>query len=129
MMQNPRLDPTYDSEGRPRVRGMQATEMRLEVEEVMRDKKRMIEGLSRFTGRSVDAIARDFKRDFYLNAYEASQYGITDQILMPKRSTKVATAQDIKFGSFGGSGEEQRFQAPSAPTSKPGDDDRPPALG
>ena len=128
MMQNPRLDPTYDSEGRPRVRGMQATEMRLEVEEVMRDKKRMIEGLSRFTGRSVDAITRDFKRDFYLNAYEASQYGITDQILMPKRNTKVSTNEEVKFGSFGGKGEEQRFQ-PQQRATPPEGDDRPPALG
>ena len=51
----------------------QATEMRLEVAEVLRDKERMLEGYSRFTGRSIESMREDFKRDFYLNAYEASQ--------------------------------------------------------
>ena len=47
--------------------------MRLEVAEVLRDKERMLEGYSRFTGRSIESMREDFKRDFYLNAYEASQ--------------------------------------------------------
>ena len=38
-MENPRMYPPYDNEGRPIRRPMQATEMKLEVEEVMRDKK------------------------------------------------------------------------------------------
>ena len=51
--------------------------MRLEVAEVLRDKERMLAGYSRFTGRSVDLLREDFKRDFYLNAYEASQVSRT----------------------------------------------------
>lgn len=88
-LQNPRIDPRYDEEGRPRVQPMQATEMKLEVEEVLRDKKRMLEGFSRFTGRSIDLLKQDFGRDFYLSATEATQYGIVDQILMPKRPSKL----------------------------------------
>ena len=66
---------------------MQATEMQLEVQETLRDKKRMLEGLSRFTGRSVELLQQDFKRDFYLNAQEATQYGLVDQLLLPKRAS------------------------------------------
>ena len=64
MMQNPRIDPRYDENGRPMFRPMQATEMKLEVEEVIRDKKLLLEGFSRFTGRSIDLLRADFGRDF-----------------------------------------------------------------
>ena len=101
VMQNPGIYPRYDEEGRPRVQPMQASEMKLEVEEVMRDKKRMLEGFSSFTGRSTDLLKKDFSRDFYLTATEATQYGLVDQILMPKRPGKIASKADIKFGSFG----------------------------
>jgi len=87
MLQNPRIDPPIDAEGNPRTRIMQATEMQLEVQETLRDKKRMLEGLSRFTGRSVELLQQDFKRDFYLNAQEATQYGLVDQLLLPKRAS------------------------------------------
>ena len=62
--------------------------MKLEVE-VLRDKRRMIDGFSCFTGRSTELLEQDLKRDFYLNAYEASQYGLIDTIMMLKRTTKV----------------------------------------
>jgi ATP-dependent Clp protease protease subunit len=106
VMMNPRIDPRYDDEGRLMTRPMQATEMKLEVEEVLRDKKRMLEGFSKFTGRSVDQLRADFGRDFYLSADEALKYGLIDQILGSKRPDKLIKS-DIKFGSFGG--EEQKF--------------------
>lgn len=128
MMQNPRIEEPLDQEGKPRRRVMQATEMRLEVAEVLRDKKRMLEGFSRFTGRSLELLEQDFQRDFYLNAYEASQYGLVDKILMPKAS-KVKSRADIKFGSFGAR-EEQRYQeggAAAAPAAPPPGGGEPPA--
>lgn len=102
VLQNPRIEQPVDQEGNPRSRVMQATEMRLEVAEVLRDKRRMLEGFSRFTGRPMDLLENDFKRDFYLNAYEASQYGIIDQILVPKRSSKQEAPTDAKLGQLGG---------------------------
>mmetsp|Transcript_25177 Transcript_25177/g.69246 ORF Transcript_25177/g.69246 Transcript_25177/m.69246 type:complete len:94 (+) Transcript_25177:36-317(+) len=92
-MENPRVDPIYDSDGNPQVRIMQATEMRLEVCEVLRDKKRMIEGLAEFTGRSVDLLTEDFKRDFYLTADEAFEYGLVDKVLVPKRKGDVVLSK------------------------------------
>jgi len=91
-LQNPRIKQPVDEEGKPRTRIMQATEMRLEVAEVLRDKRRMLEGFSRFTGRSMELIEQDFKRDFFLNAEEAMQYGIIDQLLTKQSSTASADA-------------------------------------
>ena len=101
MLQNPRIEEPIDEKGNPRQRQpMQAEEMKLEVEEVLRDKRRMIDGFSRFTGRSTELLQQDFKRDFYLNAYEASQYGLIDTIMMPKRTTKVRGKESADFGAF-----------------------------
>lgn len=68
---------------------MQATEMKLEVEETLRDKRRMLEGLSEFTGRSVRTLTQDYRRDFYLTSNEAIEFGLVDQLLLPKRPDKL----------------------------------------
>ena len=112
VMMNPRIDPRYDDEGRLMTRPMQATEMKLEVEEVLRDKKRMLEGFSKFTGRSVDQLRADFGRDFYLSADEALKYGLIDQVLQPKKPT-LSSAADVKFGAM--TGEQPKFQEAAAP--------------
>jgi len=93
LMTNPRIDPPRDNEGRPIQRPMQATEMRLEVAEVLRDKKRLLGGFSKFTGRSIDTLETDFKRDFFLSGDEAVEYGLIDRILAPKpkRGERVAS--------------------------------------
>tara|TARA_B110001452_G_scaffold167780_1_gene140177 strand:- start:1895 stop:2701 length:807 start_codon:yes stop_codon:yes gene_type:complete len=108
-MMNPRLDPPLDNEGKPRQRIYQATEMRLEVAEVLRDKKRTLEGFSKFTGRPIELLEKDFKRDFYLDASEAKQYGLVDKILQPK--AKVAM-EAIKAGA--GLGAPSDFSGGSA---------------
>jgi len=84
IMQNPGMYPRLDEEGKPMQRPMQATEMELEVTEVLRDKVRMLEGFSRFTGKSIASLQQDFERDFYLDAEGAMHYGIVDQLLSPK---------------------------------------------
>ena len=99
-MQNPAIMPPVDEKGNPRQRIMQATEMQLEVQETLRDKKRMLEGFSRFTGRSVDQLEQDFLRDFYLTADEAVKYGLVDQLLLPKRPDKIASKDDINFAAL-----------------------------
>ena len=83
-LNNPRMMPPFDEEGRPIRRPVQASEMQLEVQEVLRDKRRLIDGLASFTGRTVDVIERDFSRDFYLDAQQAVDYGLIDTILQPK---------------------------------------------
>jgi ATP-dependent Clp protease protease subunit len=97
-MENPRIDPPVDNEGKPRQRIMQATEMQLEVQEALRDKKRMLLGLSQFTGRPVETLEQDYMRDFYLSAKEATKYGLVDQLLMPKPPVIGSVDSSIGLG-------------------------------
>jgi len=102
LLSNPGIAPMYDNEGRPRTRIMQATEMQLEVQEVLRDKKRMLEGFSQMTGRSMELLTADFRRDFYLSAPEATKYGLVDQILASKRPSKLPGKDSIKLAGLVG---------------------------
>ena len=118
-MSNPRMDPPYDNEGKPIYKPMQATEMQLEVEEVLRDKQRMLDGFSTFTGQPKSQLERDFLRDFYLVADEAKEYGLIDSILQPKEAGKDSFGNEAKTldvigsppsasgGGGGGGGEPQ----------------------
>ena len=100
--------------------------MALATLQVLRDKKRMLEGFSRFTGRPYEALEQDFKRNFYLDANEAKAYGLIDKILGPKRSEddKPAFLDGAAFGSFAGAGEQQDQAEGGAPSK----DDAPPPL-
>jgi len=61
-----------------------ASEVALEVYEVLRQRDRIIEGFHRMTGRPIEQLRKDFNRDLYLTAYEAREYGLIDSILQPK---------------------------------------------
>ena len=108
-MMNPRKSPVYDNEGNPRVMPMQATEMKVDVEEILRDRKVLLEGFQGFTGRDMELLKQDFKRDFYLSAPEALEYGLIDKIIGPKNPDKSLDKSKVTFGAFGGK-EEQRFE-------------------
>lgn len=65
------------------VRG-QASDVAIEVRNIMKQRDRIIDGLHEFTGRSRDEIRKDLARDMYLTAPEARTYGLIDQVLMPQ---------------------------------------------
>lgn len=65
------------------VRG-QASDVAIEVKNIMKQRDRIIDGLHEFTGRSRDEIRKDLARDMYLTAPEARTYGLIDQVLMPQ---------------------------------------------
>lgn len=62
-----------------------------QVQNVMRGNSKMEEALQRITGHTVAKIHEDFQRDFYLSSAEAVQYGIIDEVLLPREKTR----QDI----------------------------------
>jgi len=99
LMQSPSMMPPLDNEGKPVQRVMQATEMKLEVAEVLRDKRRLLEGYSQFTGKPMQTLEKDFKRDFYLSAQEAMDYGLVDKLTMPKRLAKLKSKDDPELGA------------------------------
>lgn len=59
----------------------QAEDIRIQAEEVLRDKHRLNGIISKCTGKDVKQVAEDTERDRFLTAQEALAYGLVDEIL------------------------------------------------
>lgn len=59
----------------------QAEDIRIQADEVLRDKQRLNEIIASTTGKTVQQVSDDTERDRYLNAKEALEYGVVDEIL------------------------------------------------
>ncbi|MFQ5590223.1 MAG: ClpP family protease [Phycisphaerae bacterium] len=59
----------------------QAEDIRIQAEEVLRDKARINAIIAQCTSKPIERVAEDTERDRYLNAEEALAYGIVDEIL------------------------------------------------
>ncbi|HIK42310.1 MULTISPECIES: ATP-dependent Clp protease proteolytic subunit [unclassified Thermoleptolyngbya] len=59
----------------------QATDIQIRAREVLINKQATLEILSRNTGQPIEKIAKDTDRIFYLNPYEAKEYGLIDRVL------------------------------------------------
>lgn len=64
----------------------QASDIEIQAREILRLKARLTKILSDLTGQTLDVIERDTDRNFYLDAQQAVDYGVVDQILQsPKK--------------------------------------------
>ncbi len=64
----------------------QASDIEIQAREILRLKTRLNEIMSNATGQSLETIAHDTERDFYLDANQAVEYGLVDQVLVaPKK--------------------------------------------
>ena len=61
--------------------GGQATEIDIHAKDIMRMKQRLNGILADHTGQPIDKIDRDTDRDYILQANEAVEYGIVDQVI------------------------------------------------
>jgi ATP-dependent Clp protease protease subunit len=52
---------------------------------ILRLKNRLNEILAESTGQSMQTIERDTERDFYMDATQAVEYGLVDQVLKPQK--------------------------------------------
>ena len=59
----------------------QATDIEIQAREILYLRERLNKMLSDHTGQPVDRIAKDVERDYFMNAEQAKEYGIIDQIL------------------------------------------------
>jgi ATP-dependent Clp protease, protease subunit len=59
----------------------QATDIKIQAEEILRIRERLNEILAHHTGQTVDAIERDVERDRIMSAMQAKEYGIIDQVI------------------------------------------------
>lgn len=64
--------------------GGQATDIAIQAKEILSLKKRLNEILAMHTGKKVVEIEADADRDFFMSAAEAKDYGLVDDILMPR---------------------------------------------
>ncbi len=60
----------------------QASDVEITVNEVRRVKTQLYEILSNHTGQTVEKVAKDSNRDFWMTAEEAKNYGLIDEVLM-----------------------------------------------
>ncbi|KPL84496.1 Clp protease ClpP [Thermanaerothrix daxensis] len=61
----------------------QASDIEIQAREILRLKAQLNQILAECTGQPLEVIERDTERDFYLDAYQAVEYGIVDQVLTP----------------------------------------------
>ncbi len=61
----------------------QASDIEIQAREILRLKARLNKILADATNQSMEVIERDTERDFYLDAYQAVDYGLVDKVLEP----------------------------------------------
>jgi len=61
--------------------GGQVSDIEIQAKEILRYRDVLNQIISSHTGKSVEQIAKDTDRDFFLGAQEAKDYGIVDEIL------------------------------------------------
>ena len=66
----------------------QAVEIEISARHIMRLKNRLNEILSKHTGKALIQVEKDTDRDNYMTADEAKKYGLIDEIIKRKASTK-----------------------------------------
>lgn len=59
----------------------QATEIQIVAEQILKTKQKINSILAENTGKSLDVIAADTDRDNYMDAYEAKEYGLIDEVI------------------------------------------------
>ncbi|HJT24248.1 MAG TPA: ATP-dependent Clp protease proteolytic subunit, partial [bacterium] len=66
----------------------QATDIEIQAKEILKIRERLNKILSNHTGKSVEKIADDVERDYFMSAEEAKEYGLIDDILTKRPETK-----------------------------------------
>jgi ATP-dependent Clp protease protease subunit len=65
----------------------QATDIEIQAKETRFLKDVLIKILADATGKSKDQIHKDIDRDFYMSPMEAKEYGLIDEVLLPRPKT------------------------------------------
>ena len=74
----------------------QAADIEIHAREVIRRNQLIREILAQHTGQSVERIAHDTDRDYFMDAQSAKEYGIIDEILQGSKVAAVAVGEGIK---------------------------------
>ena len=66
----------------------QVSDIEIQAEEILRNRTVLNEILASHTGKSVEQIAKDTDRDFFLTAEQAQEYGLVDEITIINGTAK-----------------------------------------
>ena len=67
----------------------QAVDIEIEARRIMRERERLNQMLSKNTGQPLERIIHDTDRNYYMDAPEAVEYGLIDEVLTsPKKTAK-----------------------------------------
>lgn len=69
----------------------QATDIHIHAKEILRMKDELNEILASLTGQSVEKVANDTERDYFMSAKDATEYGLIDAIVTRKTAVGGAT--------------------------------------
>lgn len=64
--------------------GGTSADIALQAKEILIMKRRLHEIMAQHTGQTIEKIAADSERDFYMSALEAKDYGLIDEVVTPK---------------------------------------------
>ncbi len=70
----------------------QASDINIQAQEILKLRHRMNEILASHTGRSLEQIASDTERDYYMGAEEAQEYGIVDSVANQRAASEATDA-------------------------------------
>ena len=65
----------------------QATDIKIQAEEILRMRDELNKILSKHTGQSLERISADTERDYFMSAEQAKTYGIIDQVVDKRQAT------------------------------------------
>jgi len=70
--------------------GGQVSDIEIQAKEILETRETLNQILAQHTGQPIEVIARDTERDRYLNAMQAKEYGLVDEVLVkpPKKDDK-----------------------------------------
>jgi ATP-dependent Clp protease protease subunit len=66
----------------------QATDIKIQAEEILRMREHLNGILSRHTGQPLERIAADTERDYYMSADQAKTYGIIDEVVAKRAASR-----------------------------------------
>jgi ATP-dependent Clp protease protease subunit len=70
----------------------QSSDIEIQAREIMRMNSLLEKMLSDHTGQTVEGVRNDIKRDKILTAEEAVKYGLIDEVIQSRKTSKVATS-------------------------------------
>ncbi|RKZ29910.1 ATP-dependent Clp protease proteolytic subunit [bacterium] len=74
----------------------QVTDIEIQTRELQKAKTRLIEILSEHTGQSIERIAEDTERNYFMSPEEAKAYGIIDRVFYREKNVKEKAAKKSK---------------------------------